>query len=110
MHNVTGLAGFAAAIAGMLLLAKRWRHDPRWRAHARLTRAAAFVALAGLVGFIATEALEAEAIDGLLQRVFVAVLLGWITITGLRLSRDGSRERGPAPASAPVSPAVTMRR
>ena len=110
LHNITGLAGFVAAVAGMLVLSRRWRHDPRWQSHARLTRAAAFVALAGLVGFIATEALEAEAIDGLLQRVFVAALLGWITITGLRLSRESSRERALARASAPVSPAVAVRR
>ena len=65
LHNITGITGFVAAIAGMLLLARRWRTDSRWQSHVGFTRAAAFVALAGLIGFVAMKASGAEATDGL---------------------------------------------
>jgi hypothetical membrane protein len=90
LHNITGIAGFLAAIAGMFVLERQWRTNPGWRGHAVLTRRAAFLALAGLVGFIVTKAAELESIDGLLQRVFVVVLLAWIALTAARLYRDVS--------------------
>ena len=88
LHIITGLASFVAAIAGMLVLSRRWRHDPRWRSYVAFTRGAAFVALAGLAGFIVSKAAEAESVDGLLQRIFVATLLTWITVTAARLYRE----------------------
>ena len=94
LHNITGLTGFVAAIAGMLVLARRWRHDPRWAGHARFSRVAAYVAIVGLVAFIATKATEAEGIDGLAQRVFVLALLGWMLVTGIRL------REAPTPAAS----------
>lgn len=91
LHNVTGITGFVAAIAGMLVLARRWRADPRWRSHVAFTRGAAFVALAGLIAFIGTKASDAEAIDGLVQRVFVTAILAWVFVTSVRLHRLASR-------------------
>lgn len=91
LHNITGITGFVAAIAGMLVLARRWRTDPRWQSHAGFTRGAAFVALAGLIVFIAMKASGAEAVDGLAQRVFVGALLTWITVTAVRLYGEAGR-------------------
>ena len=85
LHNVTGIAGFVAAIAGMFVLARRWESVHGWASHAQFTRGAAWVALAGLIGFIVTKATQAEAIDGLVQRVFVVAFLGWIVVTARRL-------------------------
>ena len=58
LHNVTGVAGIVAAIAGMWALSRQWRQEPHWRSHARLTRIAAVVTLAGLIGFMVTRALD----------------------------------------------------
>jgi hypothetical membrane protein len=90
LHNLTGLLGFLAAIAGMLILARRWREDPEWRVHAGSTRNSAVVAVGGLVWFIATQALDAQAFSGVAQRVFVAALLVWIVATALKLYRQES--------------------
>jgi hypothetical protein len=49
-HNVTGLLGFVAAIAGMTVLARRWRHDPAGGTTSLPTVGAAVVALGGLGG------------------------------------------------------------
>ncbi len=91
LHNISGVSGFVAAIVGMFVLVRRWRPDPTWQSHARFTRVIALVALGGLVAFIATQGLEAEAVDGLAQRVFAAALLIFIAVTALRLHREVSR-------------------
>ena len=88
LHNVTGVAGFIAAIVGMFVLARRWSHDPRWQTHVPFTRAAAFVAITGLVWFVVTQAIDAQAFAGIAQRVFVSALLLWISVTALRVYRE----------------------
>ena len=88
LHNITGLAGFVAVIAGMFVLARLWHVDPAWRSHALFTRRTTFVALVGLIGFVATQAMDVDTVDGLLQRIFVAAILVWITTTALRLYRE----------------------
>lgn len=91
-HNVTGMAGFVAAIAGMLRYARVWRTEAGWERFARFTAGAGFVALAGLVGFVVTKAAALESVDGLLQRVFVAAFLLWIFATAWRLRREAVAE------------------
>lgn len=86
LHNMTGLFGFIAAIVGMFVLARRWRHDPNWKPHVRFTRIAAFVAIAGLVAFIASEAAGAQSVSGIPQRIFVGALLLWVAVTAIRLT------------------------
>lgn len=94
LHNVTGLAGFIAAIAGMLILARRWRDDPRWQSHVGFTQGAAFVAIAGLIWFVVTQAMDAESFAGIAQRVFAGALLLWIAVTAARLYRvTGQNDR-----------------
>ncbi len=88
LHNITGLAGFIAAIAGMVILARRWRDDPIWQPHADFTRIAAFVALGGLAWFVGTQALDAENFAGVAQRVFVTALLLWTAVTAWKLHRQ----------------------
>lgn len=87
LHNLTGLAGFLAAITGMILLVRRWRNDEEWRSHVSFTRGAITLAIVGLVWFVALEATGATQWNGLAQRTFVVALLGWIFVTGLRLRR-----------------------
>jgi len=88
LHNITGMAGFLAAILGMFVLARRWQSDSRWKSHVDFTRRAAFVAIGGLVWFVATQALDAQATAGLAQRVFAGALLLWIATTAARLARE----------------------
>ena len=85
LHIVTGLLGFIAAIAGMFVLARRWRSEPEWSTHARVTKGAALAGSIGLVGFVVTQAANATTYSGLAQRSFVIVLLAWIAVTALRL-------------------------
>jgi hypothetical membrane protein len=88
-HNVTGLLGFLAAIAGMTVLARRWRHDPRWRHHVLPTVGAAVVALGGLMWFITTQSTDPlHPLGGIAQRLFVGTLLLWITRTAWLLHRQ----------------------
>ena len=94
IHNVTGLAGFASAIGGMFLLARRWTSDPTWASHVGFTRAAALVALVGLLAFVATRALESDTVAGAAQRLFVVPLLLWIVVTAARLVRQLDRAGG----------------
>lgn len=87
-HNVTGVLGFLSAIAAMRILARRWRHDPRWEHHATVTNWAAVASILGLLWFIATQALDAHALGGLAQRVFVSALLLWVARTAWLLDRQ----------------------
>jgi hypothetical protein len=87
-HNITGLAGFLAAISGMVVLARRWRDDPRWQGHIGLTKASVIIASVGLVWFIVTQAMDHQSLAGVAQRTFVAALLGWIAVTGWRTYRQ----------------------
>ncbi len=88
LHNITGLAGFIAAIAGMFILARRWRDDPVWQSHVGFTRSAAFVATGGFAWFVITQALDAEPLTGIAQRVFVSALLLWTAVTAWKLHRQ----------------------
>jgi hypothetical membrane protein len=87
-HNITGLVGFLAAIAGMVVLARRWRRDQEWLGHATFTMLAVAVASSGLVWFIATQALDRQSLAGVAQRTFVTAFLGWMAVTGWRLFRQ----------------------
>jgi hypothetical protein len=90
-HNVTGFLGFAAAIAGMLNLARRWRNDPVWQHHVKATIGAAVVAVGGLLWFITTQSADPlHPLGGVAQRTFVGALLLWITRTAWLLQRQPS--------------------
>ena len=106
VHNVTGLSGFIASIAGMLLLARRWREDPTWRPHARFTRAAVSIALAGLVWFVITQAADIQSFAGIAQRTFTSALLLWIAVTAWKLLRHLS----PPPMTSRLEPQPLDRR
>jgi hypothetical membrane protein len=108
LHNITGFAGFVAAIVGMFALARRWRDDPTWRSHVGFTYGAAFVAIAGLIWFVVTQALDAQSLSGIAQRTFVAALLMWIAVTAARLTREVSAV-DPLPTDAGTRPPVAPR-
>ncbi|MFN8583833.1 MAG: DUF998 domain-containing protein [Dehalococcoidia bacterium] len=102
-HLVSGLFGFVCGITALFLLARHWRNDPRWSAHARLTRRLAWLALIGLIVFVASDA--TPRFDGLAQRVFVAPLLVFCASTGWRLFRLASTPAGAHDREAAASAA-----
>ena len=87
LHNVTGLMGFVAAIAGMIVLARRWAGDPHWHSLVTFTRIATVVAIAGLASFVVTQALDIQTFAGIAQRAFAGALLLWIAVTATQLAR-----------------------
>jgi hypothetical membrane protein len=109
-HNITGVLGFIAAIAGMLGLARRWRHDPRWRHHVGPTLAAVAVTIVGLLWFITTQAGDPlHPLGGIAQRTFVGVLLLWIARTAWLLDRQLSALGGGRQAERPPVPGLDPR-
>jgi hypothetical protein len=87
----------------MIVLARRWRHDPRWLHHVAPTVAAVVVAIGGLTWFIVTqEADPLHPLGGVAQRVFVGALLLWIARTAWLLQRQLTSAR-PAPSIEPVT-------
>lgn len=102
-HNVTGVLGFVAAITSMILLARRWRHDPRWQPHVMPTIGAVAIAIAGLVWFGVTQSADPlHPLGGVAQRIFVGVLLLWIARTAWLLQRQLASAR-PSHPNEPVS-------
>ncbi len=88
LHNATGLTSFLAMIAGILLVSRHFRKDTAWRAVATpsvLTGVAALLALIAWIGI--AKAAEVESLNGALQRVYVAIVLGWTGAAGLWLLR-----------------------
>jgi hypothetical membrane protein len=80
-HNLLGLTGFLAAIAGVWLCARRSPHGP-YRIYSAVSAGLALTGFALWIG-LAKIALVASA-NGSLQRSFVAVLLGWMFVTAWR--------------------------
>jgi hypothetical protein len=88
LHNLTGMSGFLAIIAGVLLIARRSRTDPYWGGYSRYSLfmgIATFIALVAWIGV--TKAAGVESLNGVLQRVFVGIVLVWIGVTAIRMLR-----------------------
>jgi hypothetical protein len=82
------LASFLAVAAGIALVAARFRASREWRAFATPSRITAAVALLALIAWIGVaKAAEVESLNGVLQRVFIGIVLAWIGVAGFRLWR-----------------------
>lgn len=87
LHNITGVMGFVAVIAGMIVFARRWKANDDWKSHVAFTRACAIVAIVGLVAFVFTQARDIQTYAGIAQRVFAGAFLVWIAATAVRMLR-----------------------
>ena len=86
LHNLTGLAGFLAGIAGAFVIAPRLRRDVRWRSLATYSVIAGALMLIALVAWIGiSKAAGVASVNGLLQRTFIVLWLLWIEVMSLRL-------------------------
>jgi len=93
-HDVVSAAIYVALIAAPLLLARRFRADPRWSALRWPMVGAGLVTAAVLVVFF-TGAFPASA--GLLQRIGVSVPLAAVCAVAARLLAAGREPRPPRP-------------
>ena len=88
MHNLTGLAGFVAAIAGVFVISRRLKGDPRWRSlynFSWMTGVAAVVTLPLWIGV--AKIAEVDSVNGTLQRLFIGVWFVWVGVMAIRLFR-----------------------
>ena len=88
LHNLTGALGFAAAVAAMLTLAKRFPVGGDRGPYQRYSLVLGIIGALGFASFIFLRATGSDVeLDGLAQRVFVGAWLLWIEITAVRLFR-----------------------
>jgi hypothetical protein len=95
-HDLVSSIIYVTLVVAPLLLAARFRGDPRWQ-RPRVPLLAGSAATAGLLGVFASSALESW--DPVLQRVAVTIPLALVAAVAVRLltlapARDGSRAPG----------------
>ena len=85
-HNVTGLAGFLSAIAGVFLISRIFAVDANWKSYRGYSVMTAVTGLASLVLWIAlAKAARIQVMNGSLHRVLAGALLLWIEVISVRL-------------------------
>jgi len=108
-HEIESGIGILALVVAIVVLALRFRREPRWRSLwlASLSTAVAFVVLSAIA--------EDSAWEGLVQRLLVTVLLGWIAVVAWVLScwadfpaRSGLRSLVPGTHTLPGSSSTTQ--
>ena len=88
LHLATGITGFLSMIVGLIIVSRRMARLPEWKTYSRYTLASGILALGLFFSFGAISSNEDVALDGLVQRLFVAPFLLWIFLTGLRILRN----------------------
>jgi len=86
VHNVTGMAGFLSAIAGVFVISRTFGVDPTWKSYRAYSVITAVAGLASLVLWIAlAKVARIQILNGVLQRVFAATIFMWIEVVAVRL-------------------------
>ena len=96
LHDAVSGLVFLTLVVAQLVLARAFRRDPYWRRLRAYSIFSGSLTLALLVLFIAG---PIDGWNGLIQRVFLAVPLVWITVLGIRLRRLANDHRA-LPTSA----------
>jgi hypothetical membrane protein len=96
LHDAVSGLVFLALVVAQLVLARAFRRDPSWRDLRAYSIFSGGLTLALLVLFVAG---PIAGWNGLVQRVFLAVPLVWITVVGIRLRRLAD-DRVALPATA----------
>lgn len=86
IHQALGIVTFILLIAGMFSVIRAFRRDAGWRPMSRPTL---ICALAAVVGFFLTP-IAGSAYFGLVQRMFLGLILGWALTISLYAARRWS--------------------
>ena len=94
LHLITGILGFISMAIGLIVMSRRMTRSPQWKTYSRYTLASGILMFvlffaAGVVGSD-----EASTLDGLMQRIFIASFLIWISVTGFRILRNPQLSSG----------------
>jgi len=91
VHDNVSLILFLALIAAPLVFARAFGRDDRWRPLRTYSIVTGLLGFALLVLYVIG---LAGTWNGLVQRIFISVLLVWIALVGFRLSRVEQAETG----------------
>jgi hypothetical protein len=92
IHTLISILGFAALVAGMFTLARRFRRDLSWRP----LRTPTMVLAAASIGTFFLVPILGDSGQGIGQRIFIAVTFSWMLVAGARaltLTRSRRTER-----------------
>jgi hypothetical membrane protein len=88
LHNLTGLSSFLILCVGILVTSRRLKRDPNWQSYRRYSLITGVAALVSLVAWIGiSKAAGVDAVNGVLQRVFIGIVLLWIEVVAIQLFR-----------------------
>ena len=86
MHSLTELGSFLAGWVGIFVTSRRLKGDPNWQSYRRYSLITGVAALVSLVVWIGvSKAAEVNALNGVLQRVFIGIVFLWIEVVAIRL-------------------------
>jgi hypothetical membrane protein len=88
LHLITGITGFLAMAAGLIVISRRMVKSDDWKSYSRYTLATGILAIILFFGIGVEDSIETSARSGLMQRIFVANYLIWLFVTGLRIVRN----------------------
>lgn len=94
LHLITGVLGFLSMAIGLIVISRRMSRSPEWKTYSRYTLASGILAFILFFAAGAVGSDEASTLDGLMQRIFIANYLVWITVTGVRILRNPELSSG----------------
>lgn len=99
VHNLIGPFAFICATLGIGVLAAPFRRVPEWRSLSAFSLASSVVALVFLILLVSS--VESRVRTGLYQRLFLAIVLIWYAIAGIRAYRLQKEQRVHVITAAP---------
>jgi hypothetical membrane protein len=88
LHLITGVLGFLLMAIGLIVFSRRMTKVADWKTYSRYTLASGILAFILFIAAGAAGGDEADGIDGLMQRIFIANYLIWLFVTGLKIVRN----------------------
>jgi len=86
LHNLTGLGGFIAAVAGIFVISRKLKGDPRWHFLYRFSWITGVLVMLSLFLWIGVaKVAEIGSLNGVLQLVFIGAWFIWVEVMAFRL-------------------------
>jgi hypothetical protein len=105
IHTVAALTGFIGFIVAAFLFSRRLSKDSLWRAYGTYSKATGILATIFLILFVVSGPLH-TGFFGILQRLFVGVVLLCIEVMAIKLLRFSSQAKG-KPVVAPIPESIS---